>query len=547
MKYKLAADYNGLGEALKVIKEKLNHYKIDCRDIEKSILASEETMHVLLDHSEKADYIYLSVRRVFDEVSIEISVQGKEFHPENELDPGKSVCIDDIGPNTEHIIRSMILKSYKGNLKYRYRDGMNTVRISVTRFKRAMLYVTLGVMLLAIVLGFLGKNFVSESICMSVNDNILIPLRTMYMDALKLIVAPVVFFSIISCIGQLSDLSEIGKIGGKTITLYGFTTIIATLLGTGMFYLFRPGEFGSLVFESTETLFEAQTINTSFKDIIVNIVPDNFIKPFLESDMIQLIFLAVLCGIAVGMIGKYSRILNDLFTACNELFLKITSLIVKFLPLAVFCGILSMFLKTGTDSLISILGIAGLFIAAIALMMIVYCVLILLLTGLNPVHFFKKYAPTMVQVFSISSSNASLPLNFEACKKLGISQKVYSLSLPLGATINMNGTCIYLSIFAFALANLCGIEISATTLISVMISIIVLSVGAPGIPGSGMVCLSVLLAQLNVPLEAVALVMGIDPIMGMIRCTGNCLGDVAISTIVAKQEKILDIDKYRSV
>lgn len=546
MKCKLAADYNGLGEALKVIKEKLNYYKIDSRDIEKNLLASEEIMHVLLDHSEKAEHIYLSVRRVFDEVSIEISVPGKEIHPEKEIDPGKSICIDDIGPNTERIIRSMILKSFKSNLKYRYRDGMNTVRISAIRFKRAMLYITLGVMLLAIVLGFLGKSFVPQSICLSVNDNILIPVKLMYMDALKLIVAPVVFFSIISCIGQLSDLSEIGKIGGKTITLYGFTTIIATLLGTGMFYLFQPGVFGSLVFESTETVIETQTINTSFKDIIVNIVPDNFIKPFLESNMLQLIFLAVLCGIAVGMIGKYSRILNDLFTACNELFLKITSLIIKFLPLAVFCGILSMILKTGTDSLISILGIAGVFIVSIVLMMFVCCVLILLFTRLNPVHFIKKYAPTMMQVFSISSSNASLPLNFEACKKLGISQKVYSLSLPLGATINMNGTCIYLSIFSLALAKLCGIEISSIALISVWISIIVLSVGAPGIPGSGMVCLSVLLAQLNVPLEAVALVMGIDPIMGMIRCTGNCLGDVAISTIVAKQEGILDIDTYRS-
>ena len=146
---------------------------------------------------------------------------------------------------------------------------------------------------------------------------------------------------------------------------------------------------------------------------------------------------------------------------------------------------------------------------------------------------FKKYSPTMAQVFSMGSSNASLPLNMEACKKLGISQKVYSLSLPLGATVNMNGTCIYLSIFAFALARLCGITIPPAALASVLVTIVVLSVGAPGIPGSGLVCLSVLLAQLNVPIEAVALVMGIDPLIGMMRTMSNCLGDVTVSTIVA--------------
>ena len=146
----------------------------------------------------------------------------------------------------------------------------------------------------------------------------------------------------------------------------------------------------------------------------------------------------------------------------------------------------------------------------------------------------------------MGSSNAALPLNIEACKKLGVSQKVYSLSLPLGATMNMDGTCIYLSVFAFALARLCGVAIPPAALVSVLISIIVLSVGAPGIPGSGLVCLSVLLAQLNVPIEAVALVMGIDSLMGMMRCASNCLGDVAISTIVAKHEKLLDVDAYKS-
>ena len=545
MKYKLAPDHVGVGQALEIIEEKLNRYKLDRKDVTKSLLASEEVMRALLEHAEGAEHIYLSVRRILDEVSIEIAVQGRELPFEKELDLGAELHAEEIGPDTERAIRGMILKSFVDDLKYRCRAGMNIVRISVMKSKRAMLYKTLGAMVLAILLGFLVKAFLPEGIYLPVNDNLLAPIKTMYMNALKMIVAPVVFFSIVSCIGQFSDLSEVGKIGGKTMALYGLTTVLATLLGTGVFYLFRPGAVGSFVVEAADASAQAQTVSISFKDMIVNIVPDNFFRPFLEAEMMQLIFLAVLCGIAVGMIGKYSRILTDLFTACNELFLKITSLIIKFMPIAVFCSFLSMILKMGTEALVSILGILGTFLVAIVLMMVLYCVLLFIFAGLNPIQFFKKYAPTMAQVFSMGSSNAALPLNIEACKKLGVSQKVYSLSLPLGATMNMDGTCIYLSVFAFALARLCGVEIPPAALVSVMISIIVLSVGAPGIPGSGLVCLSVLLAQLNVPIEAVALVMGIDSFMGMTRCMSNCLGDVAVSTIVAKQEGVLDTDAYK--
>ena len=544
MKCKISPERTGFGEALEFVEKKLTEYKLNRKDITKNILATEEVINALLAHSENADYIYLSVRRFLNEISIEVSVPGREFAFEQEFTMDTELYADDVGPETERAIRGMILKSLMGDLKYRCRAGMNTVRISAAKSKRAMLYKTLGAMALAIILGVLLRSFAPESIYMSVNNHVLVPAKTMYMNALKMIVAPVVFFSIVSCIGQFSNLSEIGKIGGRTILMYCFTTVIAALLGTSMFYLFRPGEFGSMIFDTAGAAAEAQTVRISFTDMIVGIVPDNFLKPFLEAEMLQLIFLAVLCGIAVSMIGKYSRILNDLFTACNELFLKITALIIKFMPLAVFCSFLSMIIEMGADAILSIFKIVGVFVVAIACMIVVYCGIIVVFAKLNPIPFCKKYAPTMAQVFSMGSSNASLPINIEACKKLGVSPKVYSLSLPLGATINMDGTSIFLSVFAFALARVCGVTIPPAAMVSVLISIIVLSLGAPGIPGSGLVCLSVLLGQLNVPIEAVALVMGIDTLMGMLRCMNNCLGDVAISLIVAKQENLLDIDAY---
>ena len=164
--------------------------------------------------------------------------------------------------------------------------------------------------------------------------------------------------------------------------------------------------------------------------------------------------------------------------------------------------------------------------------------------GINPVTFLRKYTPVMLQVFSMASSNASIPINMEACGKLGIDKKIYSLSIPLGATLNMDGTCIHLAVFALALAQTYGVQVSEATLVGMIVSIIVLSMGAPGIPGSGLICLSVLLAQINVPVEAIGLVMGIDALVGMFRTVGNCSGDVVASLIVAKKEHALDMETY---
>lgn len=147
----------------------------------------------------------------------------------------------------------------------------------------------------------------------------------------------------------------------------------------------------------------------------------------------------------------------------------------------------------------------------------------------------------------MASSNASIPINMDACeKKLGIAKNIYSLSIPLGATINMDGTCVHLAVFSLALAKIYGVEISGASMISLVLAIVVLSMGAPGIPGSGLICLSVLLTQLGIPVEAIGLVMGIDSLAGMFRTMSNCTGDVAVSVIVARLEKLMDIEIYQN-
>jgi len=543
---KLSPDISSIRQGLDIIEERLTKYKLNRKDITKAMLAAEETMVSLLEHADGSGELQLSVRKILGDITIDISVPGQAYEFTQNLEFGVPLDSSEIGLETELTLRNIILKSFIDDLKYRNHRGRNMVRITVVKSKRALLYRTMGAMLLAIVVGVILKSLPLNSFNALLDENLLIPIKTMFMNALKMIVTPVVFFSIVSCIGQFGNLSEMGKIGGKIFSFYMLTTFIATGIGIGTYFLFQPGKntvITSSIADASSITSQEMTI--SLKDTIVNIVPSNIVKPFLDADMLQLIFIAVLCGIAVGLIGNYSKLLTDIFEACNELFLKITVLLVKFMPVAAFCSILSMILSTGTETLISVLSMLGTFLVALLMMMIIYCLLMVLLGRLNPIPFLRKYTPTMLQVFSMASSNAALPLNFEVCqKKLGISPKVYSLGLPLGATINMDGTCIYLSVFSLALAQIYGVDITGGGLLSVVISIIVLSIGAPGVPGSGMICLSVLLTQLGVPVEAVGLVMGIDPLIGMLRCMSNCLGDVAASTVVAKKEKLLDMDIY---
>ena len=539
-------DVSGIAAGLDTIEQRLGKYGLKKKEITKARLISEELMTSLLSHADTdADYMLLSVRRWMGEIVVEISVPGTAYDFSRSMEMGVPLDTDEIGKDAEMTIRNMILKSFAADLKYRNQSGVNSVRLTVVRSDKRQLYYTLGAMLLAIAVGMLFKCFFPESVNLLLSENLFSPVKTMFMNGLKMVVAPVVFFSIISAVGQFGNLSDMGKIGGKVLGLYLLTTLAATAIGVGIGCLFRLSG-GTAITASALSSVASQEVHISIRDMIVNIVPSNFAAPFLEANMLQLIFLAVICGIASGMIGSHGKTINDFFSACNELFLKITTLLIKFIPVAVFCSmVVSLILTTGMQTLLPVLGICACFLAGLALMMTVYCLILLLLAKLNPVPFVKKYLPVMAQVASMASSNASLPLNMSTCeKRLGISPRVYSLSLPLGATMNMDGTCVYLGVFALGLAKLYGVQIMDTGLLPIAASIIVLSVGAPGVSGAGLVCLSVLLTQLNVPVEAVGLIMGIDPLLGMLRTMSNCLGDVAVSTIVAKSENLLDLNIY---
>ena len=412
-----------------------------------------------------------------------------------------------------------------------------------------MLVWTVAALAAGLLFGLLLNSAFPPAFSDGLSTYLLNPVKTMFMNALKVIIGPVVFFSIVSCIAQFKDLAELGRIAAKVMGLYLTMTVIAVLLSIGLSSALQPGQFGFALSLNTgaESAAVDTNVDTSLLTAIINIVPSNFVRPFLESDTLQIIFLGVLCGAAVGMLGGYAPILQNFFEACNSLFLTLTSIISRFIPLAVFCSTSLMMFDLGGASFLSILGYSGTQVLAILCMLVVYGLLIFVLGMLNPMTFFRKNREGMLTSFTLCSSSAAMPINMRTCtEKLGISPKVCSFSIPLGATVNMDGTCVYLVITGLFLARAYGVEVSGSALVSLAITVVLLSLGAPGVPGSAFVCLAVVLGQIGVPIEAMGLVMGICPVLDMFDTMSNTTGDVAASLIVAKSEGLLNLEKYES-
>ena len=517
----------------------------------KPVLTVEDVTASLIKHSrvvsgeensDKNNYLDVTISASLGNLTIELSAPGEEYSILDEVSSSmRETFEEDEDDAYLDAVRNIMQGYLKDNLKHKYSHGVNYIGLTAMRSRYGFLYQTLGAMAAAIILGLLFNAFMPGSVITSVNEFLLVPVRTMYMNALKMIVAPVVFFSIISCVSQFTDLKALGRIGGEVLSLYLITTLMAVAAGIGLFFLIRPGEAsvaGMVVADASA--ITSQTMKVSILDMIVGIIPSDIIHPFANSDMLELIFMAVLFGTATGYLGKYSEKLTDLFHALNDLFLKVATMLIKFMPIAAFCSIMSMVITTGAKTMFSVLAMFGTFILGLACMMCIYLLVMAVSCGVSPVQFIRAYTPYFLQTFSAASSNAAIPINLEGCEKLGVSKRISSLVIPLGATINMNGSCVYMAVFALSLARIYGIEITYGAMLSMIISIIVLSVGAPGIPGSGMICLSVLLTQMNVPVEAIGIVMGIDSLCCMCRAASNSLGDVVVSVIVGKKEGGLD-------
>lgn len=360
------------------------------------------------------------------------------------------------------------------------------------------------------------------------------PFGTIFLNLIKFVVVPIVFFSIISGIISMSDIKKVGTIGIKTVAFYFVTTAFALVLSLFVANMFK-GNFQLL--ETTDLSYEASSA-TSLMDTLVGIFPSNIIAPFANANMLQVIVAAILFGYATLVVGEKAKPFADFVNSITDISLAIMALILKLSPLGVFCLITPVVAEHG----MAILGNLGMvllcaYFCYILHMVVVYSASVRLFAGLSPLEFFRGMSPAMIFAFSSSSSVGALPLNLESCMKLGAKRDVASFVLPLGSTINMDGTAIYQGVCAIFIAACYGINLSAEQMIVIVLTATLASIGTAGVPGAGVVMLAMVLESVGLPLDGIALVLGVDRIFDMGRTVVNITGDAACAIVVSKSEE----------
>ena len=364
------------------------------------------------------------------------------------------------------------------------------------------------------------------------------PFGTIFLNLVKFIVGPIVLFSIMAGILSLKDIKKVGMIGGTTLVYYFCTTAIAITLGLIFGNVFK-GFFPSI---ATADLSYEVSSSSSFMDVIVNIFPSNFLAPISEANMLQVIVMALLLGFSIILLGPKGEraiptvnLLNDIFMRCMELILKLS-------PIGVFCLLVPVVAENGASiigSLAMVLLVA--YICYIVHAVVVYSIAVSSIAKINPLKFFKGMLPAIMFAFSSASSVGTLPLNLECTEKLGASKEISSFVLPLGATINMDGTAIYQGVCAIFIASCYGIDLSFSQMITIVLTATLASIGTAGVPGAGMVMLAMVLKSVGLPVDGIALVAGVDRIFDMGRTTLNITGDascaIVVSSLIEKKKK----------
>ena len=375
------------------------------------------------------------------------------------------------------------------------------------------------------------KNFVAQYIFSLGGD--------IFLNLLKLLVVPLVFFSLVSGISSLSDTSTLGPISLKTIGLYLLTTAIAVSTALMVGAIFQPGAgYPAAMPTSIESLPGGQ----SLYDTIVGIFPKNIFQAFVENQMLAIVFFSILFGIALNKTNHLTGNLSSAFEKLNTVFMQLVIMIMSFAPIGVFCLIGRFVITDGLDIFQDVFVYVALLISLLIFhALFTYSLFLKYLAKINPIAFFKKMKEPILFAFSTSSSAATIPVTLKTVSQdLGVDKNVASFVVPVGATINMDGTAIMQGLATVFIAQISGIDLTLFQYIQIVLLAVATSIGTAAVPSAGIITLVIILQQFNLPLEAIGIILAVDRVLDMIRTAVNISGDATVACIVARSENKLD-------
>ena len=366
----------------------------------------------------------------------------------------------------------------------------------------------------------------------------------MFVTSLKMLVVPLVFFSLITGVLGIGDINALGKVGAKSFVLYMLTTAIAIAVGIGIAATIGIGEGVNMTSTATFTAKEAPALSS----VLIDIIPSNIINAMALGKMLQIIFFSILIGISILMVGKKAEPVVELIEIGNEIMMKMVNIVMAVAPYAVFALLAKAIANLGLGLLADLAGYVLVLISALMIHLFVTLMSILkIFSGMSPSIFLKKMRETQIFAFSTSSSNATIPVTLRAVtERLGVNNSVASFTVPFGATINMDGTAIMQGVATVFIANAYGVDLGITGYLTVILMSVLASIGTAGVPGVGLIMLSMVFTQVGLPVEGIGLILGVDRLLDMIRTAVNVSGDAVVSVIVAKSEGKLDESTFNN-
>ena len=366
-----------------------------------------------------------------------------------------------------------------------------------------------------------------------------------FIRLMQMLVVPLVFCSLICGSMAIGDTKTLGKVGVKTIGFYLVTTALAVCVALGSALLINPGRGLDMDAVQKGTV-SSTTEATSLVDTLLNIIPKNPVQSMANGDMLPIIVFALFVGIMLAKLGTRGSVVANFFSQFNDVMMEMTMAIMKIAPIGVFCLIARTFATVGFSAFAPMLKYMGNVTLALAIQcLVVYQILLFVFTRLNPFKFIKKFLPVMGFAFSTATSNATIPMSIDTLsKKMGVSKQISSFTIPLGATINMDGTSIMQGVAVVFIAQAYGIPLTMGNLATVVVTATLASIGTAGVPSVGLVTLAMVLNSVGLPTEGIALIMGIDRILDMIRTAVNITGDAVCTTIVCHQEGSLNREVF---
>ena len=524
-----------LSDAQSEIEQQLSQLKIERKDILRTQLLVEEIFLRMVNNADVEQATIRVVKNFFGNVQVKMSATGTPYDP--------LVEVFDIDEDDEEYYRKLILKANRQKMSWLHEKNRNVVTINVQSETNLQMKLTLGGMFGGLICGVFMKEIFSTETIKLFNDSLITPLNTMFLDALGLVIAPVIFFSVLCGVNGMGAGAGIGRVGSKLIGLYTSTSVIASIVG-----LFIAKSFFSSGVPQVGTIVAAQSSEAyefSMTKFIVDIIPSNMVSPIADRNLLQVIFIAVFFGLALNALGNKAKLLQDFANVCNEFFTKLVGMIVFFVPMIAFFAMMQ--LASDTDfAMILTMGklVVGLLICSVAILLM-YAILIRFVGKISPMPFLKKIPSLWAIPFATSSSAVTMPFTMNFCtKKLGVAEKISSFSIPIGTTVNMNGGCYYLPIVVIMFLKMYDVEVDLNAIIIILTMTLSLSVAGPAVPNASVIGILTITSTFGVPNDIAGLLFCISTVCERIVTCFNVTGDVASAVVLSRLENSTDEKIY---